>query len=312
VNECIYKTQTRFLFHSHIKIKIPKEYGIDVFDALFRVMEEVDRRYNSYRVGSYFQRINQYAGHFVEVDDETVRMLKTIISFSSFFEGKYDITIMPLLRLWGFYNKEARRVPSLSELQSMRALVDYRNIEIAGNYVRIKKGQETITGSFIKAFAVDKLKEKMKVFGITHAIINAGGSTITAINNDIHRTWQINVGKLEDKERSFLLNLSNQCFSTSEQVTSQIDINGKKYGHILNPTTGYPSSNKRVGIITDSCFLGDILSTGLLNETPADFLYKTEMLSRYYKVDGFLIDDRNEMYYTPQFLSKYKTKTMSI
>ncbi|SBV95130.1 FAD:protein FMN transferase [uncultured Dysgonomonas sp.] len=299
--ELLYKAQTRFLFHAHIKIKVSAFYEDDIFDELYAVLENVNKKYNSYQPDSYIDRINKHAGHFVEVDDETVKILERIISFSAYFDGTYDITIMPLLRLWGFYKDRQRGIPSSEELIAAKKLIDYRRIEIEGNRVRIAEGQEIITGSFIKAFAVDKLVEKMANIGITDAIINAGGSTIRAINNESHPAWQVIARNPDDEQLLFNLDISNQCFSTSSQDKTFVNIEGIKYGHILNPKTGFPSTTKQIGIISDSCMVGDILSTALFNETAEGFLQKADILAPYFTFEGFIIDENNRMTCTKGF-----------
>lgn len=300
----LYKAQTRFLFHAHIKIKISVFYEDSIFDELFDVLEEIDKKYNSYQPGSFIDLINKNSGHFVEVDHETINILQQIIELSGYFNGSYDITIMPLIRLWGFYKENQQKIPKLQEIERIKHLVDYKKIEIKGNKVKIAEGQEIITGSFIKAYAVDQLAQKMIQRGITDAIINAGGSTIKAINNESHPFWQILVREPENEELLFKLNIQNQCYSTSSQAKTFVEINGKKYGHILNPKTGYPSTNKQMGIISDSCMVGDIISTGLFNETKQGFLLKTNLLSQNYNIKGFLIDEDNNITYSKGFSNK--------
>lgn len=299
--ELLYKAQTRFLFHSHIKIKLSAFYEESIFDELFAVLEHVDKKYNSYQAGSYFDTINKNSGSFVNVDEETVNILNQAITISDFFNGTYDITVMPLIRLWGFYKDEQRRIPSIKEIEDVKKRVDYRRIEINGKKVRIEKGQEIITGSFIKAYAVDRLAERMLELGINDAIINAGGSTIMAINNESHPRWQVMVRHPQTEEVLFKLNIANQAYSTSSQAKTFVTIDGKKYGHILNPITGFPSANKHVGIISDNCMIGDMISTALFNESAEGFLKKIDLLSEYYNIQGFMLDSDNNIIYTQDF-----------
>ena len=181
----LYKVQNRFLFHSNIKIKIPDRYEEKIFDEFFSVLEEVNRKYNSYSKNSFIDKINKNAGNFVEVDNETVEMLEKIKYFSDILGGEYDITVMPLIRLWGFYKKNLKSVPDENEIQKTKELVNYRKIEIdkKNNRVKISAGQEIITGSFIKSYAIDKLADLMRRKGITDAVVNAGGSSILSIND---------------------------------------------------------------------------------------------------------------------------------
>ena len=213
----------------------------------------------------------------------------------------YDITIMPLIRLWGFYKEDQLKIPSRQEIEEAKQLIDYRRIEIVNNRVKIAKGQEIITGSFIKAYAVDKLIEKMKEIGISDAIINAGGSTIYALNDEAHPSWKVTARNPDDESLLFSLNLANCCYSTSSQSKTHINIEGKQYGHILNPVTGYPSRNKQVGIVSDSCMVGDIVSTGLFNETSEGFLEKINSLSQYYKLEGYIMDENGQVTCTEGF-----------
>lgn len=297
----LYKVQTRFLFRAHIRIKIPAACPDTLFDELYAVLENADRKYNAYQPGSYIDQINRHAGSFVDVDDETIRILEQLIDLSGFFDGTYDITIMPLIRLWGFYRDDIRRVPAPDEIRAIRHLINYRNIEISGNRVRIGKGQEIITGSFIKAYATDRLADAMQERGIDNAIINAGGSTIRAINASSDTPWQVNVSHPENGESLFTLNLDDCSYSTSSQSTAFVDIDGKRYGHILNPVTGYPATNRLLGIATESAMIGDIISTGLFNETPETFLAKTAQLSAHYPLAGFVMDQDGAITATPNF-----------
>ena len=260
-------------------------------DSLFGLLESVDKRYNSYQAGSFFDRINKNAGSFVRVDDETVRILRQAKKLSGFFDGRYAITVMPLVRLWGFYKDDVKRVPSEDELAQVLPLVNDGMIDIDGNRVRIAEGQEIVTGSFIKAYAVDRLVEKMREMKITDAIVNAGGSTMAAVNNAAHPSWQVGVDVPGTDDPLFVTDIANGVYSTSAQGDSFVEIGGKRYGHILNPQTGYPSSNKMVGVVTESAMLGDMVSTGLFNESAAGFLEKMQLLQKDFSIEGFLMDE---------------------
>ena len=314
----MYKVQVRFLFHSDIKIKIPEIYDDSIFDKLFGILENVDEKYNSYSENSYIDKINKNSGHFVKVNDETIKILSKIIHLSKIIGGEYDITIMPLIRLWGFY-KQNPILPSLDKIKKVKRLVDYKKIIIdkKRNRVKIEKNQEIITGSFIKAYAIEKIVEEMKKIGIKDAIVNAGGSSIIAINE-----WGI-ITENPEEEREILRNekgipikitqnqyagndeyndlfeikIKNKSFSTSNQKNTYILINNEKYGHIISPKTGFPSQNKQVGIITKSAFFGDIISTGMYNQTPEKFYKIMGKLSEEMEISGFLIDKDGEIFY---------------
>ena len=314
----MYKVQVRFLFHSDIKIKIPEIYDDSIFDKLFGILENVDEKYNSYSENSYIDKINKNSGHFVKVNDETIKILSKIIHLSKIIGGEYDITIMPLIRLWGFY-KQNPILPSLDKIKKVKRFVDYKKIIIdkKRNRVKIEKNQEIITGSFIKAYAIEKMVEEMKKIGIKDAIVNAGGSSIIAINewgiitenpeeereilrNEKGMPIKITQNQYADNDEYndlFEIKIKNKSFSTSNQKNTYILINNKKYGHIISPKTGFPSQNKQVGIITKSAFFGDIISTGMYNQTPEKFYKIMGKLSEEMEISGFLIDKEGEIFY---------------
>ncbi|MEO2060097.1 MAG: FAD:protein FMN transferase [Mesonia sp.] len=287
-----YKAQTRFLFYCHIKIKLPVVCHDFYFDELFAELERIDRRYNSYSESSFISKINKNAGHFTEVDEFTIELLQQVKQLSSYFQGAYDITSMPLLKLWGLRGNKVNKIPRLTEIEAAQQLVNYQNIQIEGNRVKIESGQEINTGSFLKAYAIDQILDKLKKDGITDAMINAGGSTIVGINDNEHPNWKVNVPNITENTDLFQLKLKNNCFSTSATNTHSNIIEGKEFGHIINATTGCPSSNYRVGLLTDSCFLGDVLATGLFAIPSNHFLVTLHKIQQDFKVEGFLINEQ--------------------
>lgn len=290
-----YIAQTRHLFYCQFKIKIPLHYGEQILDSCFDLLETIDRQYNSYQPGSYFDQINKKAGTWVEVDPECIRILETILKVSELTKGSLDITCMPLLRLWGFYSKENVHIPSSADLGECLKKVDYRKISIKNNAVKIAPDQELITGSFIKAFAVDKVAEMLKERGITDAIINAGGSTIKALNDASHSNWKVNVPNAFDLSKtSESIEVTNQCFSLSARSHNKLVINGKSYGHIINSINGFPATTLQVGVLSNSAFLGDLLSTAIfsLNENEAEEIIND--LRNYFDFDYFRIEDNNK------------------
>lgn len=323
-----YKVQTRFLFHTNIKIKIPDSFENKVFDELFEILEDVNKNYNSYSKNSYIDKINKNNGKFVQVNEETVNLLEKVVHFSEIMNGEYDITIMPLIKLWGFYKENSDKIPENLEIKKIKKLVDYKKIIIDKKNLKVKidKNQEIITGSFIKAYAIDKAIQKMKELKIDDAIINAGGSSIVAINgwgiivenpepekkllkNDDGKILKITKEKYEGNNEYndlFEIEIKDLTYSTSNQINTFLEIDGEKYGHIISPKTGFPAKNKQIGIITENDFFGDMISTGLYNQTPKNFHEIIKKLSKEIKIEGYLIDENGEIHYTDGFLEYVK------
>ena len=251
------------------------------------------------------------------MDLQTIEILRKIIYLSKIIGGEYDITIMPLIRLWGFY-KQNPVLLYFEEIKKAKKLVDYKKIIVDRKRSRIKigKNQEIITGSFIKAYAIEKMVNRMREMGIKDAVVNAGGSSIIAIdewgiiaeNPEDEKEVLRNVNGMPtritkykhsgDKDNDlFEIKIKNMSYSTSNQKNTYLMINNEKYGHIISPKTGFPSQNKQVGVITKSDFFGDVISTGLYNQTPEGFYKIMERLSCEMEISGFLIDKFGKIHY---------------
>ncbi len=292
-----YLSQTRFLFHCHIKIKIPLSYDESILDQCFTLLEKIDVTYNSYQKDSYFNKINKNAGDWVDVDDTTIWMLKRLKNVALCTDGRYDITAMPLIKLWGFYQKKVSSIPSIENIVEILKSVNYKNIEIQDNKVRIKEDQEIITGSFIKSYAVDLVIDLLKKAGISDALINAGGSTFATLNSDKHPEWFVNLPHpLLKDEKLARIPVSNQFFSMSAIMNNVLEIKGKKYGHILNAKTGWPEDNMQVGVFAESALDADIISTALFcipNSALKETLIKME---NNFKFSCYYIDSDAQLY----------------
>ena len=289
----VYLSKTERLFYCDCKIKIPTQYSHEIMDECFETMAEIDRKYNSYQENSYIDQINKNSGNWVEVDRQLIDLLSLIKKISAITSGAYDITSMPLIRLWGFYHQENNSIPSQENIEQIKQKIDFNKIEINGDYVKIDKGQEIITGSFIKAFAVDKAVEILKKNGVEDALINAGGSTIKVINNAEHPTWGIRIPNAKtsvyNEEAKVLI--SNECFSLSGRNENYITIGTQKFGHILNAKTGFPSETLQVGVICEQAFLSDILSTALFAVEPNEFPTVLKELQENFEFEFYRIEN---------------------
>lgn len=290
-----YITQTRTVFYANIKIKIPAAFSENLLDQSFDLLEKIDLLYNSYQPYPYFSQINKNAGNWVEVDSTTIEILQKIIAVSTLTNGAYDITAKPLLNLWGFYTKE-KKIPSQQEINNFLSIVDYKRISIKNQKVKIEKGQEIITGSFIKAYAIGVLADFLKASGVNDAIINAGGSTILCRNDKNHLNWNINLPNPFDENQKFeQLSISNSCFSLSAKSHNYIEIDGKKLGHIFNCKTGFPSNAIQVGVVCKDAFLSDVLSTALFSVEENDFDIVLKELQAHFDFQAYRIHENGSM-----------------
>jgi thiamine biosynthesis lipoprotein len=225
--------------------------------AIDRAMEEIDRLdqvMSRFKPDSDLSTLNREARRrFVNVHPSLYEIIQESIRVSKRSAGKFDVTIAPLLRTW----KEAQangRKPSEGELSDAKQCVGYERIELEGpNRIRFhSECLEVDLGGIGKGYAVDRAIAVLRSAGIRHAIVNAGGSSISAIDAPPgEKGWPIRLGA-RPSARELLLRDSS--ISTSEQN-----------GEIIDPQTLAPALSRiTVTVLAPSATLADALSTTLL------------------------------------------------
>ncbi|RYD41196.1 MAG: FAD:protein FMN transferase, partial [Verrucomicrobiaceae bacterium] len=157
--------------------------------------------------------------------------------------------------------------------------------------VRIRSGQEIITGAFLKSFAVDEVARLLRSEGVTDAVINAGGSTILALNDNSHPTWTVNVPHPTEADAGpRKLPISNQCFSLSARANNHLVIDGRAYGHILDSRTGLPAATLQTGVTSAGAFIGDAISTALFALAEDEMEETASALAHHFDFEHFRVE----------------------
>lgn len=260
-----------------------KAYGpkaSEAIDAAFIRIDEVEQMASATIETSDINKINKAAGkEYVNVHPEVIKMLKTAVKYSKLSNGAFDITIGPIIKLWGI-GTDNERVPTDEEIKLKLSLVGYNNISIneEDNSVKLlKEGMSIDLGGIAKGFAADEVVKIFKEYGINSAIISLGGSSIYTLGQKQDSTpWAVGIKHpRKDSNQSYLgiINLSEQALSTSGDYERFFMKDDKRYHHILNPATGYPTDN---GVMSDTIVVdSNIPDCNMLS----DILTKTVFVS---------------------------------
>jgi len=201
-----------------------------------------------------------------KVSPELYEVLEKALYFSKISGGKFDLTVEPLLNLWGFKYRNYH-LPSKDEIALVLKKIGYHKISLDRGYVYLKeKGLTLDFGAIGKGFALDKASEVLKKAGITSAIIDSVSSIICIGSPPGENYWPVYLKNPEKEEEIiYQLKLKDQALSTSGDSEQFFFIKEKKYSHILNPKTGYPiEENGSVTVITAQAIEADALSTILM------------------------------------------------
>jgi FAD:protein FMN transferase len=233
-------------------------------DEAFAAMAEVDRLMSNYRDDSELSLINRTAAiRAVPASDPMFGVLSAAQEVGARSGGAFDVTVGPLVRLWGFHDKKPH-VPTPEELAAVRPLVDYRNIVLdpKARTVRfVRSGVEIDLGGIAKGFAVEIAAEVLRRHGAS-GFIDAGGNQYLLGTPPGKRLWSVGVKDPADPRRVLgAIDTEETSVSTSADYANFLTANGRTYGHILDPHTLVPSEAAlSVTILSRDGTLADALS----------------------------------------------------
>lgn len=259
--------KSSFLFGTYISITIYDEnekLANKAIDEAFKEIARIDNKFNSKVKGSLIDKLNSGEEKEIILDEEGVYLFENLKRVYDLSHGKYDITIGPLLDLWDFGNKEKRELPTLEEIEKAKKNTGFSNLILDGNRLYFsKKGIEIDTGSFLKGYAVEKAKETMRDLGVKSAFISSISSIETINKKPDGQNWKIGIENPENSQELLgVVELDNKGMGVSGDYQTYIEIDGKRYHHILDKDTGYPVTDKKmVVVIGNNAFFSDMYST---------------------------------------------------
>lgn len=217
--------------------------------AVEQALEEarrLDHLLSNYRPESEWSQVNRFAGQReFTVSQELFHLLAACYAYSQKSQGAFDITVGPLMKIWGFY-KGSGRMPHRAEIRTALARIGYQNLLLnpTTRTVRFaKKGMEIDPGGIGKGYAVDRMAEILRRNGVKSALINAGGSSLLAIGTPPGESgWEVKIRDPRDSRKTIEdLRLKDQSMATSGSYEKFFTVRRKTYSHIMDPRTGYPA-----------------------------------------------------------------------
>lgn len=252
----------------------------DAIEEAFAAMGEVDRLMSHYRADSEVTRVNREAAtHPVPVSPPVFSVLAAAEDVSRASGGAFDLTVGPLMKLWGFFQKQPH-VPSDAELAAVRPLVDHTHVvlDAAARTVRFTRpGMEVDLGGIAKGFAVELAGGVLKRRGLS-GFIDAGGNQYFVGTPVGKPRWQVGIEDPDHRGALLgVLKVDGGAVSTSGGYHNFFDVNGVRYGHLLDPRTLRPSDRSlSVTILSRDATLADALTKPVYLLGPVDGLALAE------------------------------------
>ena len=236
------------------------------------VMDDVHRleaKYSRYRADSFLSQMNRVAaqGGCIQVDDETAGLLDYAATCHQQSDGLFDITSGILRRAWDF---KSERIPAQEAVQSLLEKIGWHKINWQHPVLAFTvAGMEIDFGGVVKEYAVDRAASLCRNAGIDHGLINLGGDIKIIGPHDDGSPWRVAIRhpRIPGGILHTLL-LYSGAVASSGDYERCITLNGIRYGHVLNPKTGWPVHYMAaVSVIGEFCVVAGSASTiGMLKE----------------------------------------------
>ena len=245
-------------------------------DALLR---EVNRQMSTYQTDSEISRFNQMkaAQGAMSISNDFATVVAEAIRLNQFTEGALDVTIGPLVNLWGFGpDKRIHKTPTSAELAQTIPNIGIDKIHLtlpqANQAAQLSKATDHVyldLSAIAKGFGVDKIATYLEQLGIQNYLVEIGGELRAKGKNPQQQIWNVGIEQpqiLQKQTSQIVVPLNNQALATSGDYRNfQIDSTGKRLSHIIHPQTQQPISHQlaSISVIADNAMTADGLSTGL-------------------------------------------------
>lgn len=283
----------------------------DLQEEIEAELAKVDQSLSPFNKQSIITAVNN--NEDVEVNDMFKDVFTTAMLVSEETHGDFDITVSPLVNIWGFGFKHDL-TPDSSKIDSLKQFVGYQMVKLEGNKVKKKDPRIMLDCSSIaKGYGVDAVGKLLERKGIRNFMVEIGGEVVTKGISSKKEAWRIGISKpIEDSlavsgELQDIITMQDEGMATSGNYRNFYYKDGKRYAHTINPHTGYPVEHSLLSatVISKSCTKADAYATSFMvmgYEKALEFLKSHDNLSVFF----IYSDDKGEtqVYYSPSLKSR--------
>jgi thiamine biosynthesis lipoprotein len=233
----------------------------------------VDSLMSNWSQDSEVARWNRSAGaKAIVAQPEVLAVLNAALEITAASRGAFDVTVEPLVRAWGFLEGSPRRPTGrtieqlLDRIGSHRIVVDTSTGSVRYDHPELRID----LGGIAKGHAVDRARATLAARGVNHALVDLSGNMAALGHPPGRDTWVVGVRDPEDRVPFFArLDLQTDAIATSGNYEQFVDVDGTRYGHVLDPRTGWPAEGlDAVTVIASSAREADAWATALLVQGP--------------------------------------------
>jgi thiamine biosynthesis lipoprotein len=236
------------------------------------LLASINQEMSTYLADASISRFNQlHSAHWFPISTSFLKVIEAAQSISQSSQGAFDITVMPLVNLWGFGTTQATGMPSQQKIDSHLKTIGYKLLQSQQNPPAIRKLHPRLTldlSAIAKGYAVDAIALLLEQYKINHYLIEIGGEIRVRGTNQTHQAWRIAIEKPTVLNRSIQqgIKLNNIAVATSGDYRNYYEKQGVRYSHTIDPKTGKPITHKlaSVTVLHASAMLADAYATTIM------------------------------------------------
>ncbi len=281
----------------------------DLHKEVLAKLKEVDGALSMFNEKSTITKINN--NEDVTPSEMFTDVFQLAQEISQETNGSFDITVAPLVNIWGFGFKKGEE-PSKHAIDSLKALIGYQKVGYNGKRIVKKDPRITLDCSAIaKGYGADVVARLLDEKGIKNYLVEIGGEVVTKGISEKRVPWKIGVTKptedpTETGDLQTVLNVTDKAMATSGNYRNFYYKGGKKYAHTIDPKTGYPVQHNILSatVLCDECARADAFATAFMVmglERAKKVLEKNPDLMVYFIYDK---NGQNDVWFSPSLKDK--------
>ena len=237
------------------------------------LLEKINEDMSTYRKTSHISRFNQNKNkNWFFVSKELVKVVAYAHKISKKSKGSFDITVGPLVNLWGFGAKNSyKKIPSLQSIETTKSKIGYQKLEFNLKNSSLRKLHKDLyidLGAIAKGYGVDQVAQLLDSMGIKNYMVEIGGEIKTRGKRFDGQDWKIGIETPISQACQIqnVISLSNKSIATSGDYRNYFEKDGVRFSHTIDPNIGKPITHKlaSVSIIHDSCMHADAMATAIM------------------------------------------------
>jgi thiamine biosynthesis lipoprotein len=266
-------------FNVKVVVATDQEPAEDLSQQLQQVLDDIEEQTSTYMQESELSRFNENKStDWTRVSQQLCRRVEQALSISRKTNGAFDITVGPLVNLWGFGPTGGRdKPPDETEIEALLARVGFDKLQSDCELPALRKAHPRLyvdLSGWAKGFAADELAEVLTGNGIENFLVEVGGELRAQGLNASGEAWRIAIEKPSANGRDIqtVLNISNTGLATSGDYRNFFEYEGSRYSHTIDPRSGRPVTHQlaSVTVMHESAATADGLATALLVLGPDD------------------------------------------